>query len=461
MKFFLGKYGLWWLLWAVLATAFPGPAAADDLQLDRVDNAVRARLDRVEAQLADRHWDEAVENLRQLAELPDGGLVAVSERRFVELREWCQRRLAALPPEALKIYRGRVDPLARHWYERGVAERNRRLLQQVVDRTFASSFGDEALLALGDMDLESGRFNSARWCWQRILPHANDGVAVKLPPQQTGENTLASATLSWHYPDTNLDPAAIRARIVLASILDGRTDRARTELAQFARLYPNAQGRLGEREGKYVDLLESLLTESASWPAVAPDPDWLTFAGNPQRNKTAAPAADIGAVAWRIPISSPRPLGEGPGVRAVPRRVDAAAKQNEGPGVRAASLYPLLYSPRADVPSAAKRTGAGQIVLLNTAREILAVRLDDGRPAWGRSPTIYRGDLSDRAERQLHLGERRGLATVYDDHLRQSAIRPAGVARRRGGRAGLAGLPRSGGGRAAAVEDRAWRRLGV
>ncbi len=388
MKFFQGKHGLWWLLWAGLATAFPGPAAADEVQLDRVDNAVRARLDRVEAQLADRHWDEAVENLRQLAELPDGGLVAVSEGRFVELREWCQRRLAALPPEALKIYRGRVDPLARHWYERGVAERNRRLLQQVVDRATASSYGDEALLALGDMDLESGRFDSARWCWQRILP---------------GEDTSGSATLSWHYPDTNLEPAAIRARLVLASILDGRTARARTELARFSRLHPDAQGRLGGQEGKYVDLLESLLTESATWPAAAPDPDWLTFAGNARRNKTAGPVADIGAVAWRIPIASPLPLGEGTGVRAAPRRVDAAAKQatlGEGPGVRALSYHPLLYTPRADVPSAAKRAGAGQIVLLNTSSEIMALRLDDGRPAWGRSPTIYRSELSDRAERQ-------------------------------------------------------------
>ena len=90
---------------------------ADTVELDRVDNAVLTQLERVKALLADRQWDEAVEILRQLAESSEGKLLGVTNRRYVSLREWCQWQLAALPPEALKLYRARVDPIAQNWYE--------------------------------------------------------------------------------------------------------------------------------------------------------------------------------------------------------------------------------------------------------------------------------------------------------------------------------------------------------
>ncbi len=382
-----------WLLCAGLALAVAGatPAEgqsaarrfelADAVQLDRVAGAVRARLERVEALLADRQWDEAVDILRKLAEKPDDGLMAVSERRFVGLRDWCQMRLAALPPEALKIYRGRIDSVARQWYEQGVAKRNHRLLQQVVDRAFAGAYGDDALMALGEINLELGDFAAARWCWRRIVSPA--GAAVELPPQQ-----IASPdTLSPFYPDTDLDPAAVRARLVLTSILEGRKDRARAELAQFARLHPDAQGRLGKRRGKFVDLLESLFVESATWPAAPSGPDWLTFAGNPRRNRVAAPLSNVGSVAWRIP------LGEGPGVRA--SRV-SPLPLGEGPGVRALCFHPLL---------------SDNLVLANNQRQILAVRLDDGTPAWGRSPAIYRSEQPGATSRTTSPAN--GLGSQY------------------------------------------------
>ncbi|MCD4727128.1 MAG: PQQ-binding-like beta-propeller repeat protein [Pirellulales bacterium] len=422
-----------WLLCAGLALAVAGatPAEgqsaarrfelADAVQLDRVDNAVRARLERVEALLADRQWDEAVDILRKLAETPDDGLIAVSERRFVGLRDWCQMRLAALPPEALKIYRDRIDSVARQWYEQGVAERNHRLLQQVVDRAFAGAYGDDALMALGEINLESGDFAAARWCWRRILPPEKNtaaGMAVKLPPQQETD------PLSPFYPDTDLDPAAVRARLVLTSILEGAEDRkkgtgtfsrngpegaaqktylspfssrARAELAQFARLHPDAQGRLGKRRGKFVDLLESLFVESATWPAAPSGPDWLTFAGNPRRNRVAAPLSNVGSVAWRIPLS------DGAGVRA-PRV--SPLPPGEGPGVRALCFHPL---------------SVGNLVLANNQRQILAVRLDDGTPAWGRSPAIYRSELAGVTSRPTNstnvFGTPRFTMTVFRNRL--------------------------------------------
>ena len=62
----------------------------------------------------------------------------------------------------MKLYRGRVDPVAQQWYEQGIARRDRKLLQNVVDQAFASSYGDDALMALGEMAFESGDYAAAR-----------------------------------------------------------------------------------------------------------------------------------------------------------------------------------------------------------------------------------------------------------------------------------------------------------
>ena len=355
---------------------------SDAVQLDQVETAVRAHLDRVKPLLADRQWDEAVEILRQLSETSEGRLLGVSPHRFIGLRDWCQLRLAALPPEALKLYRSRVDPVAQKWYEQGIAHRDRKLLQNIVDQTFASSFGDDALMTLGEIALESGDYAAARWHWERIVPVQNPGPAA-MPP-------------AWpSYPDTNLDLATVRARLVLVSILEGATDRARAELAALAKLHPDAQGRLGGRNGRYVQLLESLLAESASWHAVPSDADWLTFAGNPQRNTTAAPLVDVGAVAWRIPLRPAAPV-EGPmGAKTI----------GEDPR-EPLSFFPLL---------------AGRRVLVNTDRQVLALRCATGEPAWGKTAAIFQSELAGVASRPMiptdTLGSPRFTMTVFRERL--------------------------------------------
>lgn len=373
----------------------------DTVQLDRVENAVPAQLERAKALLADRQWDEAVEILRQLAESSEGKLLPVTARRYVSLRAWCQMQLAALPPEALKLYRARVDPAAKKWYEQGIAQRNRTLLQNVVDQAFASSYGDSALMALGEIALESGDYTAARWSWERIVP-------ATLP---------ADAPRTWPgYPDTNLDLASVRARLVLVSILEEKgselflrsspdeasrrsdashSSRAKAELAEFARLHPDARGRLGTQEGKYVDLLRALLTESHSWPPLPVDQDWPTFAGNMQRNRIASELPDVGSAAWRLSLRATAVPDDRP---AEPRTIGENAREP-------LSFYPVL---------------ADDVVLVNDSQRILAVRLDSGKPAWGQSAAIYQAELTGVIGPSLPpdtLGIPRFTMTVFDKRL--------------------------------------------
>ncbi|MBN2578486.1 MAG: PQQ-binding-like beta-propeller repeat protein [Pirellulales bacterium] len=394
---FLAGIGLW--LTALSEAQFVDPSAgtsfelSDTVQIDQVGGAVRAQLERIKSLLADRRWAEAVAALRQVMESPEEKLVAITEHRFVGLREYGNRQIAALPPEALQLYRGQVDPVAENWYRRGLSARNRRLLRNVVEQAFASRFGDDALLALGDLAFEAGDFDAARWHWERILPHpAPAGVVTAWPG----------------YPDTDLDPGTILARLVLVSIFEGARDRAREELTEMARLHRDARGWLAGREGNFVEILTQILAESAAWP----NPDgffslpkgegtyWPTFAGTPTRNGRLLSGFDAGRPVWKMALPPVRwnwmrPVAEG--------------------------AEPLSYHPVLD----------GQAVLVSTGREINALRLADGKPLWsGVSPVLYRDLLEGVAPAMAvppeHVGAARFTLTVCENQLH--ARMGAGVA---------------------------------
>jgi outer membrane protein assembly factor BamB len=383
-----------WLLFAGAAIAIfpagaaraqmgpPATAAQFDLsaavQVDEINGAVRARVDRVKPLLAARQWDEAVETLRRLDEMPENRLLAVAPSRYLGLHDWCQAQLAALPPEALARYRRRVDPVAREWYERGIAGRERQPLQQVVDQALGSSYGDQALMALGTMALESGDFAAARFDWERLLP---------------GRPAVA-ADGTGSVPAT-MDLATVRARLVLVSILEGSRPQAAADLSEFARLYPGAQGWLGGKRGRYADLLQELLHESAAWPAPPARRNWSTFAGNFCRNKIAPALADLRAVGWRFTlrgdVARPETAWAGDERAARPERARVA----EG-------FHPLLVD---------------NLVLVNTGQEILAVDRATGGPAWGGSRAIYRGERSPAAMVHLAWGAPQWTMTVVGHRL--------------------------------------------
>jgi len=378
---------------------------AEAVQLDRADNAVLAQLQRVKAFLADRQWDEAVEALRQVMEGGEGKLLGVTEYRYVGLRDYCQLQLALLPPEALKLYRSRIDPVARKWYDEGVARRDYRLLNHVVEQALASSWGDDALLALGEISLEAGDYAAARWFWERIVPATPRDTLPPAPPQdglrgpaepkttdraakspgtgpESGQASPSSTPPAgfqntWPgYPDTDLDLAAVRARLVLVSILEGSAARAQEELAQFSRLHGQAQGRLAGRQVNYAEALARLLTESATWQAPPADPEWSTFAGSFARSRVVRQKIDVGRVVWRASLPAVDTRAEAPGL---------GLPQDHRPAL---GYYPVVV---------------GGLVLVNTLHEVFAFQAGTGEPAWGQTSTAIYRDPSPEASAPLLL----------------------------------------------------------
>ena len=394
--------------WAQFST---GPVElSGSVSLESADSTVRAHLERARAYVSDGQWDEAVETLRQVMENHGGKMIALAPARYVNLADYCHVQLASLPEEALALYRQRVDQLAEQWYEEGLARRNPARLAEVVDKMFCSSWGDDALLALGEIELEKSNYGAARRCWGRLIeippgriPAARfvtargqvdlpaelatlldkwyaiessdsgqfyqlrtddvlpDSVAVTLvrfwKDQQVPLSRLA-------YPGTTLNVADIRARLILVSIMEGLLKQAREELRAFEQLYPGAEGRLAGRNVKYAEALAALVSAAESWPEVAPTRDWPTFAGAFDRNKVVPGSFDLGVQAWD-PIS----LGEPLSADVSNSRIYSLRRIGED-AQRLLSYHPLVV---------------GDLVLVSDQARIFAFNAKTGAPAWSRN----------------------------------------------------------------------------
>src|SRR5215469_17543975 len=109
-----------WPCW--LALALLAPLARADETLTRTvlpgeSPSAAQRLESARKLARDRQYAEAVDEYQRLLEEAGDKLAPVSERQFVQVRWLCHLDLAALPPEAVRLYRNRVDAQARKWYD--------------------------------------------------------------------------------------------------------------------------------------------------------------------------------------------------------------------------------------------------------------------------------------------------------------------------------------------------------
>jgi outer membrane protein assembly factor BamB len=254
------------------------------------------RLAEAGRRLGAKNWPGAVDALQAVIQAGGNELAPVSPRRGVQARRRAHLLLAA-HADALKLYRGRVDPQARKWLERGVAARDVRLLRKVVDEAFCSRPAEQALDLLGDLAFERGHFDEAD-AWWRLLA----------PPE--GRKKSADDLV---YPDPRGDLARVRAKLLLASLFRGDPGWA-DGLKAFRARHGEAEGILAGRKGRYADLLQALADEEKG---PAEGAGWPTFGGAPSRGRVqAAPPRlleKLGALCrtgptWRFRLDTREPL---------------------------------------------------------------------------------------------------------------------------------------------------------
>ncbi len=434
--------------WAQFSTA--PIELSGSVNLDEADSGVRAHLERIKAYVADRQWDEAVETLRQVMEKYGAKMIPLTRTRYVNLADYCQVQIASLPAEALALYRERVDPLAQQRYEEGLAKRDTARLAEVVDKMFCSSWGDDALWVLGEIELEKGHYGRARSYWERlievpparipatrfetaraqadlpadesalldawyaidpsgaersyrlrddeVLPDEVSGVLVRFWKNQAFPVTRLA------YPGTTLPAAEIHARLILVSIMEGSLGRAQEELRSFERVHPGAEGRLAGRNVIIAEALATMISAAAAWPDIKASEDWTTFAGAPSRTRIARGNLDLGAQAWEpINLGEPAPAGASNARTYSLRRIGEDAQH-------VLSYHPLVV---------------GELVLVNDQSKIFAFELKTGAPAWPsdhpkrQSGEIFFGDSgsASMAHTASGLGVPRFTMTVHDNKL--------------------------------------------
>ncbi|MBX6311727.1 MAG: PQQ-binding-like beta-propeller repeat protein, partial [Isosphaeraceae bacterium] len=252
------------------------------------------------AHVRDGQWAEAIEIYRRIIE-QHGDTVALvpkddpaadpagETQLYVDARQCCQRRIAALPPEARALYRNRVDPQAEQWYRQGVTQRDRALLRRIVEEAFCSSWGDDALERLGDLAFQDGQFAEALAAYRQLVPD-REGEALGLV-----------------HPDPSIDRAMVAAKKLLCRAALGEEPPSKAELEAFAQAYPDAKGKLAGREGPLAQIIaQAIRDDHLALPAQL-DGRWPTFAGAPSRTRIAPGPVDVGSLQWRISLPTPIP----------------------------------------------------------------------------------------------------------------------------------------------------------
>lgn len=321
------------------------------VELPEIRNDTKNLLSQIDQHLQQKNWQDAIDTLGRLIGSHGDELIARGSDQvdlgsqytyYVDLKSYLQRRIAEYSrqtPEFLEVYRQRIDPLAQTVLDEAKASRDPAQLANAIDDYFLSSYTDDALLYLGDLLLEQARFNEARTAWERISPQfrtPNDpsGVLLAMPGQpmwvavdgidwkkhrnyirQCLEDNASSSPLAT-IPNSNIDPAAVWARLCLASWLEGAEDRAQSELELLKQLYPDGHGYLGGRETNFAQFLSRLVDTSHGTLPGRHEKDWPTFAGAYSRNghgKLTRPAGTY-QPNWSVAIDRQilsRPAGSG------------------------------------------------------------------------------------------------------------------------------------------------------
>jgi len=217
------------------------------------------------------NWRQAVEAYQRVADFAGRSgtqplVVSPTEPSiYVPIQDVAAREIAALPRPALDLYREGQDAAAKALLERALPAKDATLLAAVAQRYLASSWGDDALAALGSLAFERADFTGAVAVWTRLLDTC---------------------------PEPSVPLPAILARLWVSYRALGQVDAAQAVAERLRSRHRGAALHVGGEEVSVERFLEQ---------DVRPAPDARLVAG----------VAEVGGPAWRFPLpyAAIRPSG--------------------------------------------------------------------------------------------------------------------------------------------------------
>jgi len=303
------------------------PAAEDTSLYIETDRDAEKLLEAARAHARAGDWRRAIAGYQRVADYagragaqPLVPLAAGSDV-FVPIQFAAALEVAHLPPAARELYREANDLSAKALFEQGMAARDPALLADAARRYLATSWGDDALSALGSLAMERADFVGALWAWTLLLD-AHARPSVPLP--------------------------AILSRMWVARRALGHDDAARAIADKLRKDHPTAKIRAGGRELSVADFLAIPVAP----PRVEPRADWPALGGDASHAAIAQGPAQVGGLVWRFALPHP------------PAALPFAHN----------STYPQAMPYHATV--------SGGRVYIADAANVCVLGLADGRPAW-------------------------------------------------------------------------------
>lgn len=190
--------------------------------------------------------------------------------------------LASLPEAAQRIYRAVNDGAAQALMVEAQSSQNEAPMEKVAQTYFTTSWGDDALLWLGEMAYDRGADRQAQSRWSKIEKH----------------------------PDASVSKTALLARIALASAKSGLREEAQKaydKLTEALKDPKNGELRIGHESGAAALAALKTRLEAAPAPAVAakedPSAGWSTYFGNAAHHQPLANKDNIGVRKWSEPLA--------------------------------------------------------------------------------------------------------------------------------------------------------------
>ncbi len=258
------------------------------------------------------------------------------------LKAEAQRLIGGMPEEGLNAYELQFGARAQQMLQEAAAGGDVPRLEEIARRFFHTKAGNEATLLLGRHHQDHGRPLAAAFCFARL--QATPDAAASYEPALS----LMLAT-SW--------------------LQSGMPERASEVLAALKKSNPKVALRIGDKtlnmpadDAKAVPwLLAAVGNPRQAQPAELEH--WALFRGNPARNAVSAGGSPLLNPRWRVPTTNHPALEKAlAGIRQRYLEQGVAAL----PG-----MHPLAV---------------GDVVLMRTARDLLAVDFNTGKRIWEVRP---------------------------------------------------------------------------